>query len=323
MKQILLYTPIFSFTAESFVDKITNIEDKNEDITIRVNSPGGSVFAGWSMIAAMQEHKGSIKMKVDGVAASMAAYMTLFADEVEALDVSRFLFHRADGYTENEDDKKELLAINDIIKKQMQKRMNPDTFKEVSGVGFDELFDMSKRKDVWLSAKQLKQIGLVDKIVRLEPKEIEAMNETFYAFSNFEQGSLESGGTDKKAESNNNDKKIVTMTKQEIKAQFPEVYAEIVKEGTLSERDRVAAFMEFADIDPEATKKSIVDGIEMSQKYMAEMTKKFISAEKLATIKEESQKPVEVKATDDKPEDVEAANFEKEVFASMNLKKEE
>ena len=87
MKQILLYNPIFSFVAEEFINAINDAGD--EDITIRVNSPGGSVFAGWGMAAALSEKK-NVTVKVDGVAASMAFYLLLFAD-IMKMEVLSFI----------------------------------------------------------------------------------------------------------------------------------------------------------------------------------------------------------------------------------------
>ena len=50
MKQILLYSGIYSFTAEAFIEQM-NMLDKKEPVCIRANSPGGSVFAGWGIIS--------------------------------------------------------------------------------------------------------------------------------------------------------------------------------------------------------------------------------------------------------------------------------
>ena len=56
-KTLLLFSPIYSFTAETFVNSLLEVPE-NEDIEVWINSPGGSVFAGWSIIAALNEMKG-------------------------------------------------------------------------------------------------------------------------------------------------------------------------------------------------------------------------------------------------------------------------
>lgn len=172
MKQILLYQPIMSFIAEEFITAINEAED---DIQIRVNSPGGSVFAGWGMAAALQESDKNITVKVDGYAASMAFYLLLFADNVEALDVSKFMIHRAVGNVESEDDRKLLDSVNATLKAKMLEKINAEAFESVSGVSIDAMFDAEERKDVWITAKQAKEIGLISKINRLTPTEQQAM----------------------------------------------------------------------------------------------------------------------------------------------------
>ena len=172
MKQILLYNPIFSFVAEEFINAINDAGD--EDITIRVNSPGGSVFAGWGMAAALSEKK-NVTVKVDGVAASMAFYLLLFADKVEALDVSMFMIHRADGNAESDEEKALLKSVNNTLKSKMSEKIDAQAFEDVTGTSIDDMFDAEERKDVWITAKQAKKIGLVSKINRLTTKEQTAM----------------------------------------------------------------------------------------------------------------------------------------------------
>ena len=138
-KPILLYNPIFSYTAESYTEKLLSL-DKNEDSLTWINSPGGSVFAGWSMIGALQDRKGKNKARVMGNASSMAFYLSLFMDEVEALEVSLFVIHRADGYIENDDDRAFLEKINAQLREKFEARINAEKFKEVTGISFDEIF---------------------------------------------------------------------------------------------------------------------------------------------------------------------------------------
>ena len=182
MKELMLYSPIWDFTAESIIEKIKAVDD-SEDLTIRLNSPGGSVFAGWGIIAAMSERKGKTIIKVDGNASSMAMYMLLFADSVESLDVSRFMIHRADGYAETEEDRELLNSVNSQLRAKMETRLSGELFKSVTGVSFDDIFAQDTRKDVWLTAKQAKQIGLVSKINRLNTADMDMFSNKLVAFA--------------------------------------------------------------------------------------------------------------------------------------------
>ena len=118
-KEILLYSPIFSFAAESYIQQLE--EFKNEDLSVRVNSPGGSVYHGWGMIAKTLEHDKKIKVKVDGNASSMSAIYLLFVSDVEALNVSGFTLHRASVFMPTADEQKEVDRINADIRKAFEK----------------------------------------------------------------------------------------------------------------------------------------------------------------------------------------------------------
>lgn len=170
-KPILLYTDIWSRSAEDFTNQILETPE-NESIDIWMNSPGGSVTAGWAMIAALSEHKNDVNISVMGDASSMAFFMLLFADNVTAYDTSTFLVHRAASWFEDmgEEFKKDIANRNKIIRKKLEARIDEKKFTEVTGKTFDDIFDMENRLDVRLTAKEAKKIGLVSKVIKLDVK---------------------------------------------------------------------------------------------------------------------------------------------------------
>lgn len=321
-KPLLLYNAIYDYTAERLVSLMTEVPE-NEDIEMYINSPGGSVFAGWSIIGAMQKRSGKKNITVMGMAASMGAFMILFADKREALNVSQFLLHRADGYVENEEDQKWLDNINKDLRKQMEMRLKMDVFEDVTGVSMNDLFDPKKRINVWLDSKQAKQIGLIDKIIKLEPKQAEALNEKFVAFADFTEPTQEPTQRSEqpvKTISNNNPKNE-KMTLAEFMAQHPELYAQICKDAVSNERIRVRAYMAYLEYDKETVLKAIKDGDEFTAATASEMSVKMTahigktnleadgSGEKPKTekAKEEAEKTAEQKAVDKEIEAVETA----------------
>lgn len=170
---ILLYFQIWDFIAMEFIQKLNEYEGK--EATIRINSPGGSVFAGWGMVAAVKEFTGKLTVKVDGVAASMAAYLVLFCENVECVDVSRFMLHPARGYVETDDDQALLDSINAELKAKMKQKFDPDLFESVTGHTIDAIF--KDNIDIWLTAKQAKKLGMVKNINRLDPSEKQAFTQ--------------------------------------------------------------------------------------------------------------------------------------------------
>ncbi|HYG49744.1 MAG TPA: ATP-dependent Clp protease proteolytic subunit, partial [Flavobacteriales bacterium] len=254
------------FVAE---DLMRQINDAGKDeIVLRVNSGGGQVFANYGICAKMAEH-GNVMCKVDGIAMSSAANLLFYASKVECLDTSVFLFHRADMFCENDQDKEFLAKVNLDLKKKMLMKVNADLFKECCGVTIDEMFSAESRIDVILNAKQAKQIGLVNKIVKLTPSEnerIEAYNRRYNIAAN---------------SNDNPNKNSNTMTIEKLKAEHPAVYQQIFEQGVTAgvskERDRVGAFMAFVELDPKAVKEGIVKGENMSETQRSEFAIKVMS----------------------------------------------
>lgn len=168
MTEILFYAPFYSDYIEDLITKINAI-DEGEDITIRINSPGGGVFSGQGLFEVIQRR--GIKIQVDGHAASMGAWMLLYAKEVTCLSTSKFMFHAASGYISNEGQRKVLNEINSHIKDAMKAKFDGDQFTKSTGLSIDDLFnnaDTEEPKEVWLNAKQAKKLKLVSKVIELD-----------------------------------------------------------------------------------------------------------------------------------------------------------
>jgi len=263
-KELYLYSPIYSFTAEELISQLN--DNLGNEVVIRSNSPGGSVFSGWGIIAKMKEH-GNVTVKVDGIAASMAAFMLIFADKVEALDVSKIMIHRADMEVTDEASKRFLKSVNDEMQAKLISKIDVEKFKTISGYSIDEVFAEDKRIDVWLTAKEAKTIGLVDKIVSLDPKEIKALTERFF--------NVAASATPEIVEPI----KPIKMTIEKLKAEHPELFNSVIALGVSGEKDRVQAWLTFVDIDAEAVKAGIDTDNAPTLKEQAELNRKMMSAE--------------------------------------------
>jgi ATP-dependent protease ClpP protease subunit len=292
--EILLYGGIYDYKAEEFINAIN--ESEGDDLVVRMNCQGGDVFSGYGMLAKMQEHTGVIKIKVDGWAASMAAFMLLFSDDVEALDVSEFLFHRANMYISDESQQAFLDGVNAKMRKKMEEKIDSEKWLKVTGKSIAELFDPSKRIDVTLSAKQAKQVGLINRIVTLEPKaakKIKADYERICAEAELKSHPLNYRVAAMAAEVDATETKILkTMTIEQLKADHSDVYAAAVKVGVEQERDRVGAFMAFVDVDAKAVSEGIKQGKQLSQTEMAELSRKSLQASILGNAQKETEKDV-------------------------------
>ena len=308
--EILLYSPIFDFTAESFINQLNELD--GEDVTVRINSPGGSVFAGWGMVAKSQEYDGNIKIKVDGNASSMAAIFLLFHKNVEALNVSKFTLHRASVSGLISDQDRELLnQINADIRVAFESKLNVEAFEKIAGVSMDDFFNSEDVIDVDINAVQAKKIGLVSKINKLEAEAYSQLNQKFAAFSTKDFGALNSNNKNKKA-----------MTIDQLKAEHPAVYAQVLElgqsNGIKAERDRAGSWLAFGDVDFPSVAKGIKDGETLSQTAMAELSRKSFSAQSIAEAESESEEAVET--TQEETTEPTAIDTFMEEFKTLKIK---
>ena len=275
-QEVLLYGQIYAQSSIDFINGISAVGEDDE-LSVRVNTNGGDVLYGWGMVAKFNEFKGVKKIKVDGSAYSMGACFLAYADveNVEALDVSEFLIHRAaypSWYEDNymsDSEKENLKTINSSLHDAFKNRIDVNKFKEISGKTLKEVFSMDGRIDVFLTAQQAKQIGLIGKITKITPTkkaEISAINQRIAA--NY------TGGKNKNTNNFNPSK----MTKEDFKREHPEAYAAIVNEGVTAERDRCGAYLAYITADKDAVIAGIKSGEQMSATTQAELNIKIVQA---------------------------------------------
>lgn len=295
-REILLYSSVYSWSA---ADVITRLEEaRNEDATLRVNSPGGEVVSWYGVYAKILERKDKDTLvKVDGRADSGAAYLLCYVSNAECLDVSTFIFHRAawPEWIESNPEyftaeiRASLETMNGKLRAAIEGKVTAEEWEKVTGVSLDDLFSLDQRIDVKLDAKQAKKLGLVNKIVAITPErkaEIEAHVMSIAATSVPTAPAATTAQT--KPAPQQQPKISKTMTILELQQQHPEVYASAVSAGVTQERDRVCAHLAFVTIDAEAVVKGIKAGEPLSQTALAEFTMKAISKQQLGNITADS-----------------------------------
>ena len=251
-KNITIYGNINDYVASEFVNQIDRAESFGDDIKIRISTNGGEVMSGFSMLARLQEFKGKKSLVVDGKAYSMGAFMCLYADEVEAYDVTEFLLHRAaypKWYEEDyatEDDMKRLENSNKILKAKMKSKLDSEAFEKTSGMTIDAMFE-GEQKDIILTAKEAKKLGIISKILKLDnvaKTEINANCKAVGIQALYEEVNQE--GT--KPNFNNN-QKTTNMTVDELKKSHPEVANAFRDEIHAEIKENISAWGEWKDVD--------------------------------------------------------------------------
>lgn len=319
MSEVLLYGPIYNESSRDFINNVNAVDD-SADLLVRVNTNGGDVLAGWGMVAKFNEYKGEKSVIIDGSAYSMGLFFAMYADNVEAYNFSTGLLHRAaypDYYEENymsEDQRERLVEMNKQLMAATKAAIDVEKFEELKGVTLKEVFSMDSRIDVMLTAKEMKQIGLISKVNKITPDktaEINTMLVSAAAKYTPEIVGSNPKPTEKPEGQNSNLKTNIKMTISELQASNPELVSQIEANAVAAERDRAGAWLVNNDVDPVAVAAGIKSGENLSQTAMAEFGVKRQSMTQLAAVANES-------TTVETPEAPEAKSPAEELQARLN-----
>lgn len=77
------------------VERVAEGCPDGEELIFELNSPGGSVYAGFEMYSAIRQHKGRTVAEVYGIAGSAASVILAACDEVKMSPVANVMIHRA------------------------------------------------------------------------------------------------------------------------------------------------------------------------------------------------------------------------------------
>lgn len=136
--------------------------DSEKDISIYVNSPGGSVYAGLGIYDTMQFIKPDVATICTGMAASMAAVLLCAGADGKrsALPHSRVMIHQPSGgaqgvATDMEINLKEMLKLKEELYQIISKH---------SKQSYEKVYKDSER-DYWMIAQEAKDYGMIDEVL--------------------------------------------------------------------------------------------------------------------------------------------------------------
>ena len=96
--EIIIYDEIgaFGIPAKAFLDELKALGPVPE-VTVRINSPGGSVFDGVAIYNALKRHDAVVTVWIDGIAASIASMIAMAGDEVVMPENAMLMLHDPSG----------------------------------------------------------------------------------------------------------------------------------------------------------------------------------------------------------------------------------
>jgi len=151
-------------TANLVVAQLLFLESKNpdKDVSLYINSPGGSVSAGLSIFDTMNFIKPDVSTLCMGMAASMGAFLLAAGAKGKrnALPNSRIMIHQPSGGAQGQATDIEIQA-REILK--LRESLN-SILAERTGQSLDKIKSDSER-DFFMSAAEAQAYGLVDKVI--------------------------------------------------------------------------------------------------------------------------------------------------------------
>ena len=161
---VFLGTPITEDIANLIVAQLIHLEseDPDKNISIYINSPGGSVYAGLAVYDAMQFIKPDVSTICVGVAMSMGALLLAGGaqDKRMALPNSKILIHQLSGGFEGQATDIEIHA-KEII--NVRQRLN-EIIATHTGQPLDKVAKDTER-DYFMSAEEAKAYSIVDRVI--------------------------------------------------------------------------------------------------------------------------------------------------------------
>ena len=137
-------------------------EDPGKDIQLYINSPGGSVSAGWGIYDTMHYIKCDVSTICGGMAASMGAFLLAGGAKGKrfALPNAEIMIHQPSGGAKGQATEIEIVA-NMILK--TKKKLN-ETLAANTGQPY-EVVARDTERDYYMSAEEAKAYGLIDSII--------------------------------------------------------------------------------------------------------------------------------------------------------------
>lgn len=161
---IMLGSGIDDNVANSIVAQLLFLEAENpeKDITMYINSPGGSITAGMAIYDTMQHIKPKVSTVCIGMAASMGAFLLAAGEKGKrfALPNSEVMIHQPLGGAQGQATEIEIAARRILFLRQ---KLN-EILSERTGQPL-EVIERDTERDNFMVAEKALEYGLIDKVI--------------------------------------------------------------------------------------------------------------------------------------------------------------
>jgi ATP-dependent Clp protease, protease subunit len=161
---IFLGTPIDDQIANLVVAELLHLESEepDRDISIYINSPGGSVYAGLTIYDAMQFVRPEIQATCVGLAVAMGALLLAGGTKGKrlALPNAKILIHQVSGGFEGQATDIEIQAREVInVKRRLEEILSEHTGQPLERISKD------MERDYFMTAEEAREYGIIDRVI--------------------------------------------------------------------------------------------------------------------------------------------------------------
>ena len=161
---VFLVGPVNDQTANLVVAQLLFLESENpdKDISLYINSPGGSVSAGMAIYDTMNFIKPAVSTLCTGMAASMGAFLLAAGEKGKrfALPNSKIMIHQPLGGMQGQATDIEIHAKEIIdVRRRLDEILAKHTGQELEKVARDT------ERDYFMSAEEAKEYNLIDRVI--------------------------------------------------------------------------------------------------------------------------------------------------------------
>lgn len=160
--EIELYDVIgfWGTTAKDFSARLKAAKGKN--VTLRINSPGGSITDGTAIYNLLKQHNGKVTAHIDGMAASMAGVIAMAASHIIMPENSLIMIHNPSVVGEGESE--DLRKMADLLDKMKENLIS--AYEAKSGQSRKTIGEWMDEES-WFTAAECLDLGLCDEVIEM------------------------------------------------------------------------------------------------------------------------------------------------------------
>lgn len=258
--ELLVYGEIsewYGVDSKSFAEQLKDITSKN--INVRINSPGGEVFAASAIYSMLKRHPANITVYIDGIAASAASVIAMAGNKVIMPENAMMMIHNPLTWTYG--NANEMREVADLLDKVRETLVA--TYRDKTGMDDASIIELLDA-ETYLTASEALEYGFIDEIetavkvaasltrnkmvvngVSLNPERFAKMPDSWLNKPAAEDKPKRTGPA-----GNNQPKENKTMDLDQLKADHPELYTQVLAQGEQAgidkERARIKSIEEMA-----------------------------------------------------------------------------